>query len=133
MALMVELARSWPKLANSRVDARFVVLAGSVDGLLEWSELTDAKTLLIEIEALGRGSKLRLAGSDEVLELAQAAATDLWVPHVASLQVPALPLAGEATPAFLKLEGDHEKLDDPTLLARAGQLIVELALRWGKR
>jgi hypothetical protein len=138
LALLIELARGWPRGAPGRLDVGFLAVGRLPDTALRdrarsW---TDKPTLVLNLEAPGVGRELLLAGSGEARALAETAARDLWLPWrragwtaapldhrvFAWAGLPAVSLVGELDAAQV----------EPASLAAAGQLATELALRWAR-
>lgn len=143
LAVLLELARSWSAAAPARIEAHFLAVgapirpwdqAGWADRLRSWPR---KPTLVVNLDAPGLGPALLLDGQGEALRLALAAARDLWLPHRAA-DLRAVPLDHRACAAAglpaIGIVGDLDAtaIDRP-LLAAAGQLAVELALRWSRR
>jgi len=132
LALLVELARTWPRSARGRLDVRFRALAGPEACPTPIASAPPTLTILLTNPALG--TTLRLGGTPAVRDLALQAARDLWVPHepapgrspprgTGDPAAPSVTLAGRP--------GDEAPID-PATLGRAAQLVVEVALRWSK-
>lgn len=130
LALLVELARTWPKSARSRVDVRFLALGGPRWDR-RWVAREPAEGFVVELLDPGLGPTLQVGGSSDGLDLALGAARELWIPHEPAGTVP--PPAIPASTSVL-IRGDlANPRADPDALARAAQLVVELALRWSKK
>ncbi|MBV8232482.1 MAG: hypothetical protein JO329_21070 [Planctomycetaceae bacterium] len=138
LALLVELARTWPKGLATRAGAMFVASPDGLGRLLPMLLEPPGPTLLVLLDAPGVGPDLFVVGRGPAARLAEAAARDLWVPHrrwrsgALDRQVPrVLRRAGLACVALSGTHGDRPI--DPALLAAAAQLVDEVALRWARR
>lgn len=136
LALIEELAQGWPATAAARVRVELVVV-GRRDPE-DWRELerawSDRPTLVVNLEAPGVGDELMVVGPGEPVRLASEAATSLWVPHARSRFAPGA-LEHEAFRGIpgLTLTGPRgAEPVRPGLLAAAGQLAGEVALRWAR-
>jgi hypothetical protein len=148
-ALLLEMARSWPKGWLERFEP-VMVAAGSnrcgFAGLQETERLIQDEwprepTLLIALIAPGVATDLLISGRpSELLSRALDAARSLWIPARASKPSHAIAIgrgrpdaiqylllcssvAGDVTPSSV----------DTAALARAAQLVTEIALRWSKK
>lgn len=150
LALLLEMARTWPKTGSRSIEPVFVVAGGQaldhagsreIVRLLK-SDWSSGPVLLVLLFAPGAGDELWIgtnmtpaAGLDE---LAEVAARSLWIPFrkddpfiLLSLwpfedPIPAIFLIGSDPGAF----GDGPV--DPHALHRAAQLVTEIALRWSR-
>ncbi len=132
MALLSELARTWPRSARSRLDVRFRALGDSEAWPAPTVSVPPTLTILLTSPALG--TTLRLGGTPTVRDLALQAARDLWVPHEpAPGRSPPRGADHPASP-FVVVAGrpGGEAPIDPATLGRAAQLVVEVALRWSR-
>jgi hypothetical protein len=129
LALLAELARIWPKSARGRVNVGFLVVGGPHNSRIVVPGGLPGPVLLIEIANPGRGHQVAISGTSAARELASKAATDLWTPHVEVASVPASLRDRNASRLLLRGIG---KPDDPAASGRAAQLVIEIALRWGK-
>ncbi len=152
LAVLLELARTWPRRADARIEAHFVAVGGQgLDGAgsraldetirAEWPV---KPTLVIDLSAPGVGKGLILAARGHA-DLAGSAAADLWIPHrparrhawttwtrpVTPLDDDVVWLAGDE--AFAKTDRGGATAIDPEALGRAAQLATEIALRWARR
>jgi hypothetical protein len=150
LALLLELAGTWPRGGARPIEPVFVVAGGQpldyagsreVVRLLK-TEWASTPFLLILFFEPGAGDELWLSTSvlsgDGLGELAEDAARSLWVPYRSERDYaldslwpfvrdhPALALMGSDPRAF----GDDSV--DPQALVRAAQLATEVALRWAK-
>ena len=128
LALLIELAEIWPKSARGRVNPCFLAVGGPRDTLIAAPTDLGSATLLIEIVNPGRGHQLAIAGTPVERENAWKAAEELWTPHV---PLPRFPIRDSVSPRLLISGVGHP--DDPAASGRAAQLVIEIALRWGKR
>jgi len=151
-ALLVEMARAWPKAWSERFEPLLVAAGGMNFGFAgvremvrlireEWNE---KPTLVVVILAPGVGQELTIRGRPKAL-LRQSceAAKSLWIPVESVGARPGMPM-GRGWPVSSKF-CDHIVLTgasyrdakpppvDPAGLARAAQLASEIALRWVKQ
>lgn len=143
LALLIELARSWPRNPQRDLEVTFVAAGLPPDS---WptdlrSELIGAtpgvSTLVINLESPGLGEAITLSGQDEPLRFAETAARDLWLPARvsgwSSVLLDHRTLLDEDR-AALSLVGDLDSTQiEPRTLAATAQLASELALRWAAR
>jgi len=144
LALLAELSEALPPRLLERVDVRLVAVCGSSAGQLGAVTLADdvghhwpnKPTLVINLDSPGLGPEIHLIGQGRGLEVARAAAKDLWIPHrvsrwsMAALdhrpfqfhRIPAVSLTGRANGTQIESAG----------LAAAAQLTTEMALRWAR-
>ena len=152
LAVLLELARTWPRRADARIEAHFVAVGGQgLDGAgsraleetirAEWPV---KPTLLIDLSAPGVGKGLIVAARGHA-DLAGSAAADLWIPHrlarrhvwttwarpVSTLDDDVVWLIGDE--AFARSDRGEAIAVDPDALGRAAQLATEIALRWARR
>jgi hypothetical protein len=150
-ALLVEMARAWPKAWSERFEPLLVAAGGMNFGFAgvremvrlireEWDE---KPTLVVVILAPGVGRELTIRGRPKAL-LRQSceAAKSLWIPVESVGARPGMPM-GRSWPVPSRFR-DHIVLTgasyrdakpppvDPAALARAAQLASEIALRWVK-
>jgi hypothetical protein len=149
LALLLEMARSWPRDGSRSIEPVFVAAGGqSLDyaGSREVLRLLDPERsatpcLLILFFEPGAGEELLLGTIDPstrgLADLAEAAARSLWIPCRRDEDIleslwpfqgyfSALALIGSDRRAF----GDDST--DPRALHRAAQLATEIALRWAR-
>jgi hypothetical protein len=149
LAVLFELARTWSRGSDERIEARFVAAGGQVDDFAGSRALVRAirnewprkPTLVIMLAAPADGRGLLLAANRQK-ELAGGAATDLWIPHrvvdTPQFLVTFWPFRLQYRD-FVGLVGyegiyrTRERKIEPEALARSAQLATELALRWAKR
>jgi hypothetical protein len=148
LAVLLELARTWPKYRANLVEMVFAAVGGQdldqagEQALLrilgtEWAR---KPTLVIVLASPGIGQELLLAGS-QTKDLAKAAATSLWVPHrlAAHSESPReVRTRGRELCEKVVLSGDRwsrqaEAVVDAKALRGTGQLVAEIALRWARR
>jgi hypothetical protein len=146
LALLLEMARAWPKAASERVEARFAATGGDaldfagLRGLVRAirSEWEPKPTLVVGILAPGVSPKLTLA-SPGLLALAEQAAGDLWIPHgvMEANRVDLVWPFGREGTAFVALVGEPGPTGTVEVasgsLTHAGQLAAEIALRWARQ
>lgn len=149
LALLLETAGSWPRTGSRSIEPVFVAAGGQrldAAGSREILRLLKSKwsstpTLLILFFEPGSGDELRLSTCDPLdrglNKLAEDAARSLWIPHRRDSGYALLthwPLE-HARPAVALIGSDPSASDDsiePQALHRAGQLAMEIALRWAK-
>jgi len=151
-ALLVEMARAWPKAWSERFEP-LLVAAGGMDfgcaGVREMvrrmrGESNEKPTLVVVILAPGVGQELTILGRPKAL-LRQSceAAKSLWIPVKTAVRPTAM-LLGSSWPVTnrfpdrIVLTGASYRDAnpppvDPAALARAAQLAAEIALRWVKQ
>jgi len=151
-ALLVEMARAWPKAWSERFEPVLVAAGGMNFGFAgvremvrlirgEWKE---KPTLVVVIIAPGVGQALTICGRPRsLLRLSCEAAKSLWIPVESAGARPGMPI-GRGWPVSSQF-CDHIVLTgasyrdtkpppvDPAALARAAQLASEIALRWVKQ
>jgi len=154
VGVLLELARSWRPRADAPLEVVWVATGSEeveLDGArhllrthADWWE--EKPTLLINLESVGAGSHLYLAGEPQALGLARAVADDMALPH-ASLRVlgagmdhepfavrglPAVSLLGDVVRTSFALHSsrDDMRLIERSALDRAGRLASELAWHW---
>ncbi|MEO6809349.1 MAG: hypothetical protein ABI353_09595 [Isosphaeraceae bacterium] len=142
LAILAELARTWPKARGDRVEVLFVTTGGIWNGPANLGEFlrrdaTSRPTLVINLDAPGLGSRLVLVGSKMGVALANEAAKGLWLPHRVSRRRWESPLpACFKGPGltYVSIRGDQRSAPiDPAALNATGQLVIEMALRWAKQ
>jgi hypothetical protein len=139
LAMLIELARTWPATLGGAVDALFATtpFPGQLTRHLG-SRLDDGlPTLILTLDAPGVGQEIRLAGRGEAGQIATQAAQDLWLPHRvvgrALLDLRPSFLDG-SSPSCVALLGTRDDSPiNPALLAATAQLITEIAMRWAKQ
>jgi hypothetical protein len=152
LALLLELARGWPRTTEGRIESRFVATGGRTLDRAGLRALVSAignewpakPTLIVDWLAPGIGPGLALV-EQGTETLADTAAKDLWIPHRsihrALLGRQHWPL-GRHGPAYIGLVGDGVNAHsapvdsfsiDADALGRAAQLATEVTLRWAKR
>ena len=153
LAVLLELARNWPRTESRPIEPVFVAAGGQqldhagareIARRFEW-DVTSRPSLLILLLAPGAGESLWLATRDPRLPfvrssdtLARNAARSLWIPcqmvHSSAL-LPFWPIA-DWGPVVAILGSDPRAYPDaatnPQALHRAAQLATEIALRWAK-
>lgn len=153
LAVLLELARSWPRTGSRPIEPVFVAVggqhldhAGSREVVRRLrSDWAKQPSLLILLLAPGAGEALWLSTRERpgewlwtTAEVAHAAARGLWIPSRV-VPLPALlrfwPLAGWGPVVALMGSNPRDYAGaaaDPAALARAAQLATEIALRWAK-
>jgi len=157
VGVLLELANSWRPKTDAPVEVVWVATGSEEVGLdgarhfLEqhhswWKE---KPTLLINLESVGAGASVYLAGEARALRLAQETAAALELPHArlrvlgaamdhepfAARQLPSGSILGDVVRHSLSL---HTRRDDLPLielpaLERAGQLAAHLAWNWAEQ
>jgi hypothetical protein len=145
LALLLELARIWPRRAQERCETWFAAV-GSHDLSLAGAWALAAKLradglgtpmLVINLHAPGTGPGLVLAGPTRATRLATSAAADLWIPlrpaHGLSLSLDHAPFQREGAASLSLIGGEPDAgRTDPSLLSATAQLTIEIALRWSR-
>jgi hypothetical protein len=153
---LLELARSWRPVEDAPVEVLWVATAAEEVGLcgarhflsrrLAWWQ--DKPTLLINLESVGVGTQVYLAGEANALRLAEATADTLGFRHArlrvlgagmdhepfAACKLSAVSILGDVVSASLAM---HSPRDDMSIiqeaaLERAGRLAAHLAWRWAQ-
>jgi hypothetical protein len=154
LALLMELARNWPRTGSRSIEPVFVAAggqrldyAGSREVVrLLGSEWTPRPSLIVRFFAAGAGEKIWLSTNDRrtagTLDLALEAGRSLWIPVAMARPWTWLPLMAlcpldDPRPAIALIgarssPSSHASAD-PQALHRAAQLATEIALRWAKR
>jgi hypothetical protein len=152
LAVLLELARSWPRSRSRQIEPIFVAAGGQrldYAGSREFLRILEAErptkpTLLVLFFAPGAGEALRIAENatltSDLRALAKGAAESLWVPSWGvdrRALVPFWPFAKTKAAEPIALIGSDPMafFDDsvsPEALHRAAQLATEIALRWAK-
>jgi hypothetical protein len=152
LAMLLELARTWPRGTDSRIEARFVTTGGRTLDRAGLRKLLRAiahewpprPSLVVDWLAPGIGPGLTLA-EQGTGPLAKKAATDLWIPHRlahrAAIAREHRPM-GRGGPCYVGMVGSGVATRrrsaaapaiEPDALGRAAQLATEIALRWAKQ
>jgi hypothetical protein len=150
LAVLLELARTWPRGTHARIETRFVATGGRALDRAGLHALARAiacewparPTLVVDWLAPGIGTGLALM-EEGTAQLAVSAAEDLWIPHhvihLAGVRRELWPF-GRKGPGYVGMVGDaiDKPADpaqgiDPDALARAAQLATEVALRWARK
>jgi hypothetical protein len=153
LAVLLELARSWPRSRSRQIEPVFVAAGGQrldfagsreVVRILE-SEWPGKPTLLVLFFAPGAGEAIRIAENapvnSELRRLAKDCADSLWIPTWGddrSTLFPFWPFAKmKAAEPIALIGSDPMAFFDPSVspesLHRAAQLATEIALRWAKK
>lgn len=143
LALLMELARTWPRTPQSDLAVAFVATGVPSSTWLE--ELRreivqpepEVPTLVINLHSPGVGDTISLSGDGIALEFAETAARDLWLPaqvrNWSEIPLDHRALRGTGLVA-VSLVGDLDASQvEPRTLAATAQLVTELALRWAAR
>lgn len=153
---LLELARGWRPRPEVPVEVIWVASACEethLDGAREFlrrhgSWWEEKPTLLINLESVGAGRTVYLAGEPRVLELAEELADELDLPRArlrvlgagmdhepfAARGLPALSILGDVVRSSFALHSprDNMRLIEKPALARAGRLAARLAWRWAE-
>lgn len=152
---LLELARTWRPRPEAPADVLWVASGAEetgLDGARHFLASRDADwwrekpTLLINLESVGAGAHVYLAGEPAALRLARDLAGELGVPHrrlrvlgagmdhepFAARGLPALSILGDVVSTSFALHStrDNMRLIDPAALERAGRLAAHLAWTW---
>lgn len=154
---LLELARTWRPRPDAPADVVWVASGAEESGLdgarqflrehaAWWQE---KPTLLINLESVGAGARVFLAGEAHALRLAEDAAARLGVPHArlrvlgaamdhqpfAAAGLSAVSILGDVVRHSFAMHSrrDHLGLIDRAALDRAGRLAAHLAWSWAER
>jgi hypothetical protein len=153
---LLELARSWRPLGDLPAEAIWVATGCEevdLDGARHFLAIhrswwQDKPTLLINLESVGPGHRLYLAGETQALSLAAHLANELGI-HFRRLRIlgvgmdhepfaarrlPAISILGDVVAKSLVLHSarDDMSMVDKSALERAGRLAGHLAWAWAK-
>lgn len=154
VGVLLELARCWRPQADAPIEVVWVATGSEeveLDGArhllrthADWWD--DKPTLIINLESVGTGARVYLAGEPQAVGLAREAADDLGVPHgslhvlgagmdhepFAARGLPAVSLLGDVVRASFALHSsrDDMHLIETPALDRAGRLAARLAWHW---
>jgi hypothetical protein len=159
LAVLLELARTWPRASSfrRRFEVEFVAAGGQGLGCagadasiqeLKQGDAQGVRSLLVLLFAPGAGSELGLiAGPD--CELAKECAASLWIPETPKLgrrflgrlwpferdwppfaAILGAEIGGPPRARSRRTHLEHEL--NPDAIARASQLATEIALRWAR-
>ena len=150
LAVLLELARGWPRGSESRIETRFVATGGrtldraGLRALIHaiGNEWPARPTLVVDWLAPGIGPALALH-EQGTHALAATAAADLWIPHRvvnrATVGREHWP-AGRHGPGYIGMVGSAVAVRrtpgvpiEPEALGRTAQLATEVALRWARK
>jgi hypothetical protein len=138
LALLAELALTWPRTIDSRVETWFIAtpdpraLARDLLGLLAGRR----DSLVILLDTPGMGREVVIDDRGPAARMARAAARDLWIPYKLDSIVfgPSLQTFSKSEQRVVRLRGTRDDGPiNPALLAATGQLVTEIALRWAKQ
>ncbi len=149
LAVLIELARSWPRDRSRQIEPVFIAAGGQrIDyaGSREVVRIVETEwprkpTLLVLFFAPGAGEAIRIApGMTHLQELANESAKSLWIPiwgddcwtlspfwPLEEVRAEPIALIGSEPTMFF------ESAVSPEALHRAAQLATEIALRWAKK
>lgn len=133
LALLAGLAGGWPETAKRTIEAHFVAATAGW-ARWEWPGGPRAPTLLILLDAPGVGPEVLVAGPDR--EVALGVGRDLWLPIRSGRRRPRNPGQSGRLPADVRivLSGVPGSSGlNANCLSATAQLVIELALRWGRR
>lgn len=145
LAVLAELAEALPARLHDRLEVHLAAVGANAPAQLGSFTLASEMvrhwppkpTLAINLDSPGLGPELIVHGRGPALEVASAAARDLWIPH----RVARWPYRGLDHRPFLlcgisgiSLAGHRRAAQiDPAGLASSAQLVTEIALRWARR
>jgi hypothetical protein len=138
LALLAELARTWPASAAGRLEPVFAATpdAGALARWISTRQGDPRPTLVVGLDAPGVGPAFTIAGRGSAARLAREAAHDLWVPfRAARWSRNALGNRRYRRPGWACFTLCGARVDrpaDPAMIAAAAQLVTEVALRWAK-
>ncbi|WP_158633373.1 M28 family metallopeptidase [Tautonia sociabilis] len=157
LAVLLELARVLPPLGEEGVDVAFVASGAEEVGLdgaraflqrHEWW-LRERPSLLINLDSVGAGDRVRLAGEASAVAMAERVADSIAVPTerfrilgagmdhepFAAAGLPALTLLGDVVghSSAMHSSRDLPELVDREAMGRAGLLAIRLILAWADR
>jgi hypothetical protein len=151
---LLELARTWRPRSELPLEAVFVATGSEeveLDGARDFLRRHAAwwlekPTLLINLESVGAGSGVYLAGEPEALALARQVAQELGIQHAtlgvlgagmdhepfADRCLPAVSILGDVVRASFAMHSlrDNMTIIEKPALERAGRLAGQLAWRW---
>jgi Zn-dependent M28 family amino/carboxypeptidase len=157
VATLLELARSFRPTADSRLELHWVATGAeelALDGARAFVRRHEAwcrqrPTLFVNLDSIGAGDRILLAGEPAALALAHAAAAELDLPAArlrvlgagmdhepfAACGLPAVSLLGDVVAASLRLHSRRDTLDrvDLDALDRAARLAERIAHNWAER
>ena len=148
-ALLLEMARAWPKAWTDRFEPMLVVAVGMCSGFAVVREMVrlireqwnETPTLMVVMLAPGMGRELTIWGRPRSLRLmVREAARSLWIP-VKTGMTPTGMLLGHRWQVSSRLcdqivlmgaeyKNARPPPVDPAALTRTAQLASEIALRW---
>jgi len=157
LGTLLELARTWRPRPGEPVEALWVATGAEevgLDGARDFLRRHEGwwrekPTLLINLDSVGAGDRLYLAGEPRARQLAQETADGLGLPRArlcilgagmdhepfAARGLAAVSLLGDVVSRSLDLHTrrDTPELVDPSALDRAGRLAAHLAWSWAER
>jgi hypothetical protein len=151
LAVLMEMARTWPRVGPARIEALFVAAGGQrldYAGPREIVRLLNGDqpsrpSLMVVFVAPGAGKELLLCSSatasSQTQELAVQAATSLWIPFRGldhRCPIPFWSFKKSKSAVFLMGSDPNAFAGnsvDPEALHRTAQLAAEIALRWAKK
>ncbi|MFO0954470.1 MAG: hypothetical protein U0835_25585 [Isosphaeraceae bacterium] len=130
LALLAELARTWPRRVELGLETWLVASAWRLqDDLLRGLLSSEPPTLWIRLAAVGVGPKLSISGCGPAVELVWQAAESLRVPF--RRQKVECRTRQERAPVWIR--GVASDLPfDPSMIAGMSQVVTEAAFRWAK-
>jgi hypothetical protein len=156
MGALLELARAWRPEVQAPVETYWLATGAGETGLhgarafLQQHDawLQEKPTLLINLESVGCGPCVYLAGEPHALELARQIAGELSLPHArlrivgagldhqpfAARGLAAVSILGDVVRKAYVLHSSRDELKriEQPALERAGQLAARLARRWAQ-
>lgn len=156
LGTLLELARSWRPEAEAPVEVHWVATGSEelgLDGARDFlrrheSWWREKPTLLVNLDSVGAGDRLFLAGEPGALRLAEATAEGLGLPWArlrvlgagmdhepfAARGLAALSILGDVVGQSLALHSARDRIERvaPEALARAGRLAGAIARTWAE-
>jgi hypothetical protein len=153
---LLELARTWRPKSGAPVEAVWVASGSEevdLNGARHFLQLHQSwwhekPTLLINLESVGAGSRVYLAGEEGSVRLAQETASQLSIPHrrlrvvgatmdhepFSARQLASLSILGDVVSNSLAMHSvrDNMTLIETSALDRAGILASRIAWRWAE-
>jgi Zn-dependent M28 family amino/carboxypeptidase len=157
LATLLELARTWRPRPGFEVEPLWVATGAEeigLDGALEFLRRHEdwcrtRPTILINLDSVGAGDLISIAGTPEAMSLAREAAARLdlscgrlrvvgaGMDHepFARLGLCSLSLLGDVVGRSLDLHSPRDRIErvDPDAIERAGRLAAEIAWNWAER
>lgn len=156
LGTLLELARTWRPRPGAPAEVLFVATGSEemgLDGARDFVRRHEAwwrekPTLLVNLDSVGAGERLYLAGSPAALRLAQATADDLDLPWArlrvlgagmdhepfAARGLAAVSVLGDVVGRSMAMHSRRDTIDrvETPALERAGRLAAEIAWAWAE-